>query len=95
MKSQVDRDERTVTIEKSSHSIAYLFMSFALLLDVAYRAFILGESSFDLLVIIVLSGVIATLYQARNRTLTPSWIKTTVMALAIAIVIAIMIVTLK
>lgn len=56
-KKEVQRDERTITIEKASFSLGYKFVGFALLFDVAYRAFKNSEASWDLLAILVLSGV--------------------------------------
>lgn len=95
MISKVDRDERTTAVEKASHSIAYIFMSFALLVDVAFRAFKTGQSSFDLIAIVVLSGLISTIYQAKHRILNKSWIKTIIFAFSIAMFVAILFVSIR
>lgn len=91
MKNQVERDERTVVVEKASHSAAYIFIIYAILIDVAYRAFKLGESSFDLLAIVILGGIISTIYQARYKVLNNFWLKMVILAMVIAIFIAILI----
>ena len=44
----VQRDERTTAIENASYRWAYLFLSFGLLLVVAYRSFARQESPWDL-----------------------------------------------
>ena len=95
MNNQVERDERTVAVEKASYSLAYIFMGFALLLDVAYRSFKLGQSSFDLLAIVVLSGIISTIYQARHKVLNKGWLKTIVLVIAISIFVGVMMITLR
>lgn len=95
MSKQVERDERTVAVEKASYSLAYNFMGFALLIDVAYRSFFLNQSSFDLLSIVILSGLITTAYQARQNILNKGSIKTIVFAVSISIFVGIMLVTLR
>lgn len=91
MSSNIERDERTVVVEKASYSLAYIFMGFALLLDIAYRSFVKGESSFDLLAIIVLSGFISTVYQAKHKILNQGWVKLIILAISISVFIAILI----
>ncbi|SNT27841.1 hypothetical protein SAMN05446037_10717 [Anaerovirgula multivorans] len=95
MKKQVERDERTVIVEKSGFYYAYLFMGFALLINIAYKGFIMGESAFDLLAILVLSGFVSVIYQAKHKTLSRTWFKNIIMTFLIAVVIAIMIATLR
>lgn len=95
MSSAVERDERTVVVEKASNSAAYIFVSFALLLDVAYRAFTKGEAAFDLLAIVILGGLVSTVYQARHKVLGRGWVKTVVLAVATSALIAVMIAALR
>lgn len=80
----VSRDERTTVVENTSYRIAYLVMSFGLLASVAYRGFVLQESSWDLLALVILGGVTATMYQGIYKVLSRRWIKATVAALVIA-----------
>lgn len=65
----VSRDERTTVVENAGYRIAYLIMSFGLLLCIAYRGFVVQQSSWDLLVLVVLGGVVASTYQGINRAL--------------------------
>jgi hypothetical protein len=68
--SGVVRDERTVVVEDASYRFAYLFITFALLLDVMYRSLVRREASWELLAIVLLGGAISTLYQWRHQILT-------------------------
>ncbi len=74
----IDRDERTDVVENTSYRLAYLIMSFGLLIIVAYRGFFLQQSNWDLLALVILSGAIATLYQGINKVLSPNWVKAAV-----------------
>ena len=84
----VSRDERTVVVENVSYRIAYLVMSFGLLACVAYRSFVLQESSWDLLALVLLGGVTATVYQKTQRVLSRRWVLATVATIVIAGLIA-------
>ena len=87
----VSRDERTTVVENSSYRIAYLVMSFGLLASVAYRGFVLQESSWDLLALVILGGVTATMYQGINKVLSRRWIVATVATVVIAGLLAVVI----
>ena len=69
----VIRDERTITIENASYRWAYLLLSFGLLASVAYRSFIRRESSWDLLALVILGGLVTTLYQRTRKVLSRRW----------------------
>lgn len=88
MSQAIERDERSVAVENASYRWGYLFMSFAVLLSVVYRSFVLKESSWDLLAIVVLGGMVTTLYQRNERILGTRWARLSVAAIAIALVIA-------
>ena len=90
-KPSVSRDERTTVVENTSYRIAYLVMSFGLLVSVAYRGFVLQESSWDLLALVILGGVTATMYQGINKVLSRRWILATVATLVIAGLLAVVI----
>lgn len=87
-KHTVERDERTVAVENASYRLGYRFVTFALLLSIAYRAFALKQTSWDLFTIVILGGVVTALYQRNHRTLTMRWVRLTVFAAALAIVVA-------
>ncbi len=80
----VTRDERTAAVENTSYRIAYLVMSFGLLVSIAYRGFVLQQSSWDLLALVILGGVTATVYQGTNKVLSPRWGIAAVASLLIA-----------
>ena len=87
----VSRDERTTVVENTSYRIAYLVMSFGLLASVAYRGFVLQQSSWDLLALVILGGLTATMYQGINKVLSRRWILTTVVTIVIAGLLAVVI----
>jgi hypothetical protein len=86
--SKVARDERTVAVENASYRLAYLVLSFGLLVSVAYRSFVRDETSWDLLGLVVLGGLVATLYQGSARVLGRRWTALTVAAVTVAVVLA-------
>ena len=75
-KKDIQRDERTTVVENASFSLAYKFVGFVLLLDVAYRAFAKGDSAWDLLAIVIISGFVSKTYQIRNRIVNKGLAKT-------------------
>jgi hypothetical protein len=86
--STVDRDERTVAVENASYRWAYLFLSYGLLLVVAYRSFANRENSWDLLALVVLGGAVGTVYQGSRRVLSRRWAALTLWALVAAAAVA-------
>jgi len=84
----VDRDERTVAVENESYALGFKVMSFAILLDVAYKGLKLDQASWDLLAIIICSGMITTIYQNRFKVLTKRWLVTGAFTLAVAAAVA-------
>jgi hypothetical protein len=85
---EVQKDERTTIVETASYALAYKFIGFALLFDVAYRAYAKGESSWDLLAIIIISGLLTTAYQLRNKILNKGWVNTFILTIALAGLVA-------
>jgi hypothetical protein len=85
----VTRDERTAAVENTSYRIAYLVISFGLLVCIAYRGFVLQQSSWDLLGLVILGGVTATIYQGTNKVLSRYSIWATLATLVIAGALAI------
>ncbi len=86
--TQVDRDERTDFVESASYRWAYFFLAYALLADVAYRAFSRHEASWDLMGLVIAAGVVSTLYKARYQALAHGWVKAAVFAAVVAGTIA-------
>lgn len=87
-KKEVQKDERTMVVENASYNLAYKFLGFAILFDVAYRAYIKGEDSWDLLAVLILSGFLTTAYQIRNKIVNRSWAKAFIITVTIASLIA-------
>lgn len=67
------RDERTVAVENASYRWGYMLLSFGLLAIVAYRGFARQESNWDLMGLVILSGLVTTLYQGSRRIMSPRW----------------------
>ena len=96
MKDQtIIRDERTITVENSSYRWGYLLVSFGLLVAVAYRSFIWRQSSWDLLALVVLGGLVTTLYQWTHGILSRHWVIVTIAAGVTAAAVAIALVLLR
>jgi hypothetical protein len=83
----ITRDERTVAVENASYRWAYLVLSFGLLLSTAYRGFVLDESSWDLLGLVILGGLVTTGYQGGRRVLSRRWAIVSAVAIGIALVL--------
>ncbi len=84
----VVRDERTLAVENASFRWAYLFMTYGLLAVVAFRAFALKQASWDLLALVIGSGVLTTGYQGLHRVLTRRSAFTVLVATLVAAVVA-------
>lgn len=84
----IQRDERTVSVENASYRWAYLFLSFGLLLLVAYRSFVHKEAPWDLLALVILGGGVGTLYQGWHRVLSRQWLWLSLAALSSAAALA-------
>ena len=91
----VQRDERAVAVENAGFRWAYLFLSFGLLVLVAYRSFVHHESSWDLLLLVVLGGGVGTAYQAWHRVLSKHWAVASLLTGVIAAVLAAIMVWLR
>jgi hypothetical protein len=92
MKHLVLRDERETGVDRAADRLAYLVLSFGLLAIVAYRSFADGAASWDLLGLVVLGGLVGTLYRLAQRAVSREWtivaMGTAVVALVVAAVVA-------
>jgi hypothetical protein len=84
----VDRDERTVAVENASYRWAYLFLSFGLLVLVAFRSFLHNESPWDLMALVILGGILSASYQWFHKVLTAHWAVTCLLTVVAAGVLA-------
>jgi hypothetical protein len=84
----VARDERERTVDHAADRLAYLVLSFGLLAIVAYRSFAEGAASWDLLGLVVLGGLVGTLYRLAKRAVSREWALVAVGTAAVALVVA-------
>ena len=83
----VKRDERTIAVENASFRGGFIFLLFALLVDVTCRGLFRNEAAWDLLGLVIVSSGFSTIYQARNRIWGPGWLwKMTLISFVTAIV---------
>ena len=80
--------------EREDHRFAVDRAIFGLLLVVAYRAFVLRESSWDLLALVVLGGVAGVGYRAWHGALSGRWATVVGLSIAAAALVAVGIVIL-
>lgn len=59
----LERDERETGVDRSADRLAYVVLSFGLLAVVAYRSFVDGVASWELLGLVLLGGVVSTAYR--------------------------------
>ena len=72
--TRMERDERTTAVENSGYRFSYLVLSFGLLMIVAFRSFSRGEQPWDLVALVVLSGVVHAAYQVMHRVIHRRWV---------------------
>lgn len=70
MKQLRARDERELTVDHAGDRLAYLALSYGLLVVIAYRSFVEREASWELLGLVVLGGLVGTAYRLRQRAFT-------------------------
>jgi riboflavin transporter FmnP len=71
MQLRQTRDERETAVDRTGDQLAYIVMSVALLLIVAYRGLFVGEASWDLMAVVLLGGAVATGYRVWKRVCSP------------------------
>ena len=81
------RDAQGSPLEQDGFRWAYLLLSFGLLASVAYRGFVRQESSWDLLALVVLGGLVSAWYRWRHGALSPGWALVSVAALVAALIL--------
>lgn len=82
------RDERTLAVENAGYRWSYLVLSFGALAIAAYRSLALGESTWDLLALVVVAGVVNAAYQASQQVLHKQWVVMSVITLVVAAAVA-------
>ena len=84
----VTRDERTTAVENASYRRAYVVLSFGLLLIASYRALMWNETTFDLLALVILGGIVSTWHQGVQGILTRRWALLAVVTALVAAIVA-------
>lgn len=79
-----ERDERTQIVENAGYRWSYYILTYGVLAASAYRSLILRETAWDLLALVVLGGVVNTVYQASRRILYPRWLTMSLITLVAA-----------
>lgn len=80
------QDVRASDAEHAGFRWAYLVLSFGLLASVAYRGFVRQESSWDLLMLVLLGGLVSAWdHRGRARTLSPRWALAALVAMVTAL----------
>jgi hypothetical protein len=69
MRNLFVRDEREAAVEQRGDRLAYLVVSYGLLLVVAYRSIVERQASWDLLGLVVLGGIVSMGYRMTRRAL--------------------------
>lgn len=88
---KTDKDERAIFIENVSYKFGYNLIAFVLLFDVMYRGLVFKEAAWDLLGIIIISGLVMTLYQYKQKILDKNWIKIVAISSLISFIVALLI----
>jgi hypothetical protein len=88
LKPQVLRDERETRIDLAGDRLAYLVVSYGLLLIVAYRSFVHSDPTWDLLGLVVLGGIVGVVYRIRRGVLSGRWTVMLLATVALAVVVS-------
>jgi hypothetical protein len=63
-----------VAVENASYKWAFIFITFALLIDVMYRGAVRNEAAWDLMALVIISSGLCTMYQARQKIMWQGWV---------------------
>ena len=89
MKDQtITRDERTTAVENASYRMAYVVLSFGVLLVASYRSLVWNENTLDLIALVILGGLVSTWHQGIQKVLTRRYALLAVVCALIAAIVA-------
>jgi len=88
----VPRHERDPRVGLSADRMAYLVVSYGLLVSVAYRSFVDGDAAWDLIGLVVLGGIVGLADRVRERAVSGRWTLMLLATIAIAFVVALVLV---
>jgi hypothetical protein len=86
------RDEREVSVDRAADRLAYVVLSFGLLAVVAYRSFVEGVASWELLGLILLGGAVSTAYRLWQGVLTRQAVLVLALTALVALVVGMFVV---
>lgn len=89
MNRLIARDERELSVDMAADRLAALVLSFGILVIVAWRAFADHEASWELLGLLILSGLVGAGYRFGKRASSVRLVSVMALAAAIALVVAI------
>ena len=92
MSAFIARDERETAVDHAADRLSYLVLAFGLLGVAAWRSFA-GEPTWDLLGLVVLSGLVGLTYRYRMGVVTRSWATVAAVAAVAAAVVALLMAT--
>jgi hypothetical protein len=87
MRNLFVRDEREAAVEQGGDRLAYLVVSYGLLLVVAYRSLVERQASWDLLGLVVLGGIVSMGYRMTRRALSRNALALVGLTIAVCIVV--------
>lgn len=84
MNNLLVRDEREMNVDRAGDRLAYLVLSYGLLLIVAYRSFVDRQASWELLALVITAGLVGTVYRLWHKAFT----RETALVVGVTIVVA-------
>jgi hypothetical protein len=82
------RDEREAAVDRAADRLAYLVLSFGLLLLAAYRSFVDRVDSFDLLLLVIAGGGVGLVYRLSRRAVTGRSVAVIAATMLLALLVA-------
>jgi len=87
MRNLFVRDEREAAVEQGGDRLAYIVLSYGLLVIVAYRSLVDRQASWDLLALVVLGGIVSVGYRMSRRALSRNALAVVGLTIAVAVVV--------
>lgn len=81
-------EEWSMAVDNFTYGLGYKFLTFALLVDVMYRGWIMREAAWDLLGLVIVSGLFISLCQSKYKLLTRGWRNFALLALVLTVAVA-------
>jgi hypothetical protein len=91
MKQLLVRDEREASVDRTGDRLAYLVLTYGLLLVVAYRSFVERQASWDLLALVLLGGLVGTTYRLWHRAFTREAALVAGLTILVALVVGVLV----